>query len=394
MTVDDLRAETRACGEGLIHLNNAGASLMPDPVHAAVADHLALEAEIGGYEAKDRMIDAVENFYPAAARLVGGAPDEIAFIENATRAWDMAFYAFDWKAGDRILTSAADYDSNMIAYLQVARRYGAEVTVVPDGADGAIDPDALEAAMDGTVKLIAITHVPTNNGLVAPVEAVGKIARAHGVPYLLDACQSVGQMPVDVEKIGCDMLSTTGRKYIRGPRGTGFLWVRRDWIGRLEPPFLDNHAAKWTAPGSFEIRPDARRFENWESYYAGKIGLGVALDYAHSVGMDWAWTRITALADRLRNGLSAIKGVTRLDTGSEKCGIVMFRIVGQESDAVVRDLRTRRLNLSSSTPQLTRDDIEQVGNARMLRASVHYFNTDEEVDTLLDTVDGLAASAR
>src|ERR671922_1506542 len=311
MAIDVQRArrETPGCGN-VLHFNNAGAALVPQPVLHATIGHLQLEALVGGYEAAARAHDAVERVYDAAATLLGCHRDEIAIVENATRAWDMAFYAVPLSPGDRILTAMAEYASNYIAFLQVARKTGARVEVIPNDEDGQISIEALRDTIDERVKLIAITHVPTNGGLVNPAAAVGQVAREAGVMYLLDACQSVGQMPIDVEAIGCDMLSATGRKFLRGPRGIGFLYVRRALIERLEPPFLDLHAAEWTGAADYEIRADARRFENWETNYARKIGLGVAVDYAMEWGIDAIHARIKRLADDLRRRLSAIPGVT------------------------------------------------------------------------------------
>ena len=295
------------------HLNNAGAALPPSVVTEAVIAHLRLEAEIGAYEAADAAHDQVEGVYPAIARLIGSQPTDIAVVENATRAWDMAFYSLSFKPGDRILTARAEYASNVIAFLQVAQRTGAVVEVVDDDEHGQFSIADLRNRLEhaaGNVKLIAMTHVPTQGGLVNPAEEVGAVARQAGVPFLLDACQSVGQFPVDVGRIGCDMLSATGRKFLRGPRGTGFLYVRRSMLERMDPPFLDLHAATWTGPSSYEIRGDARRFENWETNYAGKIGLGVAVEYALSWGLEAIDARVTALAQSLRESLQGIKGVT------------------------------------------------------------------------------------
>jgi cysteine desulfurase / selenocysteine lyase len=381
MAIDVQRArrETPGC-ENVLHFNNAGAALMPQQVLHATIGHLQLEALVGGYEAAAQAHEAVEHAYTAAATLLGCRRDELAIVENATRAWDMAFYAVPFAPGDRILTAVAEYASNYIAFLQVARKTGAVVEVIPNDESGQISVDALRQAIDGRVKLIAITHVPTNGGLVNPAAAVGKVAREAGVLYLLDACQSVGQMPVDVETIGCDMLSATGRKFLRGPRGTGFLYVRRAVLERLEPPFLDLHAAQWVARDRFEVRPDARRFENWETYYAGKIGLGVAIDYALQWGLDAIWARVSRLADALRRGLSAVPGVTVRDQGLERCGIVSFDVAGNNADGVQRRLAAERINVSVSRLPSTLLDMQARGLHDLVRASVHYYNTEEEIE--------------
>jgi cysteine desulfurase / selenocysteine lyase len=373
------RAETPGCAR-VLHLNNAGAGLMPRPVRDAVVAHLKREASVGGYEAADAAHDAVARVYDAAASLINAHRDEIAVVENATRAWDMAFYSVPLGPGDRILTAMAEYASNYIAYLQVAARTGAVVEAIPDDETGQLSVDALRRMIDERVKLIAITHVPTNGGLVNPAAAVGRVAREAGIPYLLDACQSVGQLPVDVEAIGCDMLSATGRKYLRGPRGTGFLYVRRALLERLVPPFLDLHAATWVARDTYEIRPDARRFENWETNYAAKIGLGVAIDYARAWGIETTWGRIRALAAMLRDRLDAMPGVTVRDLGAERCGIVTFTVEGQEPAPLVDALREQFINVSFTTVLGTRLDMESRGLAAMVRASVHYYNSEDEIE--------------
>jgi selenocysteine lyase/cysteine desulfurase len=383
MAIDVQRArrETPGC-ENVLHFNNAGAALMPQAVLHAAIGHLQLEALVGGYEAAAQAHEAVEHVYDAAATLVGCHRDEIAIVENATRAWDMAFYAVPLGPGDRILTAVAEYASNYIAFLQVARKTGAVVEVIPNDASGQLSVEALRRAIDDRVKLIAITHIPTNGGLVNPAAAVGRLAREAGVLYLLDACQSIGQLPIDVEAIGCDMLSATGRKYLRGPRGTGFLYVRREILARLEPPFLDLHAAHWVSRDRFEIRPDARRFENWETYYAGKIGLGVAIDYALQWGLEAIWARIKRLADDLRRRLSAIPGVTVRDEGVERCGIVSFTVTGRDADAIQGLLAKARINVSVSRVASTRLDMEARALPDLVRASVHYYNTEEEIARL------------
>lgn len=386
--IERARRETPGC-ETTLHFNNAGAALMPGAVLDATIGHLRREAEIGGYLAEDRAAAQVERVYHAAAEMINCRADEIAFIENATRAWNMAFYAFDFKPGDRILTAKAEYASNYIAYLQVAAKTGAVIEAIANDETGQLSVAALEDAIDDRVKLISVTHVPTNGGLVNPAAAIGRVARAAGVPYLLDACQSIGQLPIDVEEIGCDMLSATGRKYLRGPRGTGFLYVRRAMLDRLEPPFLDLRAATWVAPERYEIRDDARRFENWESNVAGRIGLGVAIDYALGWGLADIRDRVFALADALRERLAALPGVTVHDVGAERCGIVSFAIDGVEAAEAERRLVAQGINTASSSVFSTRLDMEARAVPTLMRASVHYYNTDDEVERFCAAVDAL-----
>ncbi|WP_369199062.1 aminotransferase class V-fold PLP-dependent enzyme [Streptomyces djakartensis] len=383
--IERVRQETAGVAR-VVHLNNAGAALAPRPVVDAVIGHLRLEEQIGGYEAAASQAELIEHTYDALARLVGAGRDDIAVVENATRAWDMAFYSLPWAEGDRILTARAEYASNAIAFLQTARRHGVHVDVVPDDATGQLDVDALRSMIDERVKLIAITHVPTQGGLVNPAAEIGKVARQAGIVYLLDACQSVGQMPVDVDEIGCDLLTATGRKFLRAPRGTGFLYCSPRIREQLEPPFLDLHAATWTSADSYQVRADTRRFENWETYYAGKIGLGTAVDYALDLGLDAIEERVTHLATTLRARLRTLPGVHVHDRGSRQCGIVTFTVEGHDSQDIARTLQTRGINVSVSIADYARWDFEPRSLTSVVRASVHYYNTDNEIDQLIDAL--------
>ena len=348
---------------------------------------MAAEEEFrGGYETAARRRHELENFYDAVARLLSCHRDEVAFIENATRAWDMAFYALELGTGDRILTAASEYGSNMIAYLHHAKRSGCVIDIVPNDASGQLDVEALESLIDAKTKLISVSHVPTGGGLVNPAEAIGAVARKHGIPYLLDACQSAGQIPLDVGAIGCDFLSVTGRKYLRGPRGTGFLYVAKDWIERLDPPLLDQHAATLLNEREYEIRTDARRFENWECFFAGKAALGTAVDYALGWGLDAIEQRVVSLADRLRSGLSAIPGVTVVDEGARKCGIVTFTKDGEDPEAIKARMATQAINISVSGDSGMRVNYDRRGLTTTVRSSVHYVNTEAELDRFLNAL--------
>jgi len=386
--VERVRAETPGV-QTCLHLNNAGAALMPTSVARAVTEFIELESRIGGYEAAARESERLDAVYDHVAQLIGAGRHEIAIMENATVAWDHAFYALELKPGDRILTAEAEYAANYVAFLQRARRDGIEIDVVPSDERGLLDTVALEAMIDARVALIAVTWIPTNGGLVNPAAEIGRIARKHGIPYLLDACQAVGQMPVDVEKLGCDFFSATGRKFLRGPRGTGFLYVREKWLETLEPAMIDHFAANWVSRDSYELRADVRRFESWENPYALRMGLGEAVRYAMNLGLPAIQRRAWGLAAELRAALGERAPVHIHDPGEEPCAIVSFSIDGHDPYDLAAALRRDHINVSVSNPSSTRLDAEARNLPPVLRASPHYYNDETEIARFLAAFDRL-----
>ena len=381
-----LRHDTPAC-ETLLHFNNAGSSLMPAPVFGLLTDALKAERDMGGYEAEVHLAGPLAAFYSNFAALLRVDPSEIAYVENATRAWDMAVYGLPFMPGDEVIVHISEYSSNWLGFVQLARRKGIVLVEVPSDGSGQVDVAALERAITARTRLIALTHVPTQGGLVNPAAEVGRIARAHGVTYVLDACQSVGQLDVNVAEIGCDILSGTGRKFLRGPRGTGFLYVSRRILGTIEPPLIDLHAATWTGRDSYDLAPDARRFENFESFVAGRAALGAAVGYAMDIGLPVIEARVKALAAGLRAGLAAIRGVRLHDLGVERCGIVTFTKDGHTATDMKMRLAAQRMNVSVSSHALL--DFQARGISALTRASVHYFNTEAEVERFLRAVAAL-----
>ncbi len=372
--------------EGFSHLDNAGAALMPRCVLETQIEHLKLEAAVGGYEAERLKHDQIEAVYDSVASLIRCQRDEVAIVENATVGWTMAFYAIPFKPGDRILTAEAEYASNYLAYLQIAKNKGVVVETIPSTADGEVCVESLKKMIDERVRLISITHVPTNGGLVNPVEAIGEVAKEKGILYLVDACQSAGQIPLDVNAIQCDFLSATGRKFLRGPRGVGFLFVSSRVLESLHPPMIDLFSATWVDAEHYELREDARRFENWESNYAAKLGFGGAIDYALSIGLDNIETEVIRLADMLRGMLVEIPGVRVHDIGKRKCGIVTFSVAGIAATEVEKRLRENRVQVSVSSPVSTLIDATRRQLPDLIRSSVHYYNVESELDTLANCI--------
>jgi cysteine desulfurase / selenocysteine lyase len=395
LDIPRIRAQTPGC-DAVIHLHNSGASLMPEPVFEATWRHLERELHMGGYEAASSAESEVANFYVQASRMFGCDASEIAFMENATAAWNAIFYGFarTLGRGDRILTANAEYASNYIAYLHIASITGCEIVAVPDDAHGQLDVATLESMIDERVKLISITHVPTNGGLVNPAAAVGAVARRHAIPYLLDACQSAGQMPLDVQQLGCDAMSCTGRKYLRGPRGTGILYVRTESVERLPPATLDLHGAMWTGPGDYEMLGIARRYESFEGNVAGQIGLGVALEYANDLGLDAIYERNKMLSARVRGDLSAIPGITVRDKGLEQCAIVTFTHDHLDAATIRAGLAECGINVGTSNAHSTLLDMRDRGIESLVRCALHYFNTEEELQIFCERLETVLANTQ
>ena len=384
-SLEAVRAATPGV-DNVIHLNNAGSALPPSVVTDTVVDYLRREEAIGGYETADERDAQLEAVYDSLGALVNAPREHMAVIENATRAWDQAVYAYPFKPGDRVVTCRAEYSSNVLSLLQLRGRFGIEIVLIDDDAHGQIDLDQLDAELAKGAAMMAMTHIPTSGGLVNPAEAVGELCERHGVFFVLDACQSAGQVPLDVAALKCDVLSGTGRKYLRGPRGTGFLYAGERALEILDPPFIDLHSADWTAPYDYEWRPDARRFENWETYFAGKVGLGAAVDYALSLGIETTSARIVELGARLRAGLESVDRAAVHDKGAVRGGIVTFTVDGVDADSIKAQLQAKGINTSTSTPERARFDLDARGLPTVVRASVHYYNSEAEIDAAVAAV--------
>ncbi|WP_072812119.1 aminotransferase class V-fold PLP-dependent enzyme [Rhodococcus zopfii] len=388
LDLEGVRRDTPGCFDR-VFLDSAGSSLPPTPVLDTVVAHLRREAEVGGYVAANERFDALSGVKTSIGRLLGVDPASVALTDSASRAWTSFFYAVPLQPGDRILISRVEYAANAVAALQRARATGGTVEQIPSGPDGRVDVGALGAMLDERVKLVSLVHAPTNGGLINPVREVADAAHAVGALVLLDACQSVGQLPVNVPELDVDALSATGRKWLRGPRGTGFLYVRPRLIGELEPAVLDLHSARWSGTDEYELAPDATRFELWEADVAARLGLGAAVDYLLDLGVDAVTEAIAYRAEHLRDGLGRIPGVEVRDLGNPRSGIVSFTVDGREPTAVRDALAGQSMTVTVSHRSSTLLDMTARKLDAVVRASPHYFVSPADVDRFLAAVRNL-----
>lgn len=383
------RADTPAAQAGRIHLNNCGASLVPKSVMAAVEQHFARESMLGPYEAADAAADDIAATYDVLGRLVGTQARNIAVVENATVAIAQALSAFDFERDDVILTTRCDYISNQLMYLSLAKRLGVRFIRADDLPEGGVDPASVEENIRKyRPRVVVLTWVPTNSGLVQRAAEVGAVCRAHGVPYVVDACQAVGQMPIDVEQLQCDFLGATARKFLRGPRGIGFLYVSDQALQRgAAPLYIDMQGARWREANEFELVDDARRFENWEFAYALVLGMGEAARYALEVGMNVITPRVRELAGDLRKKLAELPHVRVLDRGSEQCAIVTAEVAGHDAREVALRLREEAINVSATLREYAVLDMDDKNAQSAVRISPHYYNTVTEINILVSALE-------
>ncbi len=383
LDIDQIRADTPGT-LSVNHLNNAGSSLVPNPVLDTVTEHLALEAGIGGYEAEALRQPEIRSVYDSIGTLIGADPQNVAITDNATGAFIQALSAIPFVPGDVIVTTRNDYVSNQIMFLSLASRFGVEVVHGPERPSGGVDVGALEKLIHRMrPKLVTVTHIPTSSGLVQHVADVGAICRQREVLYLVDACQSVGQMPIDVEDIGCDFLTATSRKFLRGPRGVGFLYVSDRALGLgLEPLFPDMRGADWIQGDLYQPAPGARRFENFEAPIAMVLGMGRAARYAMDLGLEAIRARAWALSDSLRTRLAELDGVHVQDRGEAQCAIVTASMDGHHPLDLLRALRKEGIHTSRTGRDSAIFDFDEKGVDQVLRISPHYYNTEEEIEAI------------
>lgn len=379
---------------GIHHLNSAGASIPTRAVLDAVVDHLTLETSVGGYAAAADRGPQLEAVYASVARMIGARPEEIALTESATVAWQRLFDAMRLPAGSRVLAARSTYVSMALNLLEWERTRGIIVEILPSDETGGVDLDALELALRTPAAFVTASHVPTSSGLIEPVAAIGELARAAGVPFILDATQSVGHLPIDVTAFRADALFATGRKFLRGPRGTGFLYVSNSFADSLQTLAPDVRGAEWTSDRGYEVGSSALRFETWETSHALRLGLGVAIDQLAATGIDTISSYIGGLGSLMRERLAALPGVTITDpsaaTGS---GIVTFVVDGEDPRDTSRKLTAAGIHTLAVPATHGQWDLGNRGLTRVVRASVHVYNGEADIDAVERVIGSAVRSA-
>ncbi|MBA5777328.1 aminotransferase class V-fold PLP-dependent enzyme [Stappia sp. F7233] len=372
--------------DDFIHLNNAAGSLADQRVHDAIKAHLELEARSGSTEAMNAVSSKLEQLYSAVAAFVGGTADQMLVADSHTNAWQRPFLAVDLKPGDVVLVGSSEWGGNLSMIHHTCRRTGASYKVVPDDASGRMDLRTFESALkDKRVKLVCTTWVAATSGQVNPVEEIGELMRQTEALHFVDGAQAIGQFPVDIRNLNCDLLTVSARKFVRGPRGTGFAWISKRFLNEYKPLGVDQFAAPWENDAP-HLRGDARRFETGESNYAARLGLLSALELILTRDISADFTVIKELAAQARARLSSTEGITVLEGNEGSCGLVTFLADGVAPAKIAADLRQSRINISAPTTRYGPLYMAARGWNAINRLSPHAFNTADEIDKACDAI--------
>ena len=374
-----------------IFLNSAGSSIMPKSVVQRIDYYLREEERFGGYKVVELNEGEISDFYSKTAKLINCKPHNIAFANSATDAYSKALSSIDFKKDDSIITTDDDYVSNHIQFISLKRRFGIKIIRIKTLENGGINiTDFEELVKKHNPKLVSVTHIPTNSGLIQNIESIGEICHRHQILFLIDACQSIGQLSIDVKKIKCDFLTATGRKFLRGPRGTGFLFVSDRLLNDgYFPLMIDLRGARWTGIDKFEILESAKRFENWEIPYSLLVGLTEAINYANHIGLDYIESYNEKLMAHFRKNLSGIPGIRLFDIGLKICNILTFVKDGVSLKETKEKLDKNNVLFSISKKESAFIDFNKKEIDWAIRLSPHYFNTIEEIDKTVEIIDGI-----
>lgn len=380
-SINQIRQNTPGCLDK-IFINSAGSSLMSKEVVQISKDYMDMEADIGGYDVMANHYEDFNLFYLEASKLINANPRNMAFAISATDAYSKVLYSFKWTEKDVILTTKDDYVSNIISFIHINRRFGSQIKFVDCLDSGDLDYEDLARKLEQYKPTIfALTHIPTSAGTIHDAEKAGEICANFDTYYLLDACQSIGQLDVDVRKIKCDFLTVTGRKFLKAPRGTGFLYVANHILDTdMGPLCIDLAGSTWDSETSFKFGSEAKRFEFWEKNYSNFLGLTQAIREINEIGIEKIAAYNKMLSGYFRNELEQVDGLKIYDHGSLKGNIITWKIPGLKQSEISKLFHERRVIFSFSSNTSALYDLNKKGEEWLVRFSPHFFNTTEEAD--------------
>lgn len=362
------------------YLNNAGAALMSEKTYNIIMSHMKLEMELGAYQAAQSVKSEIEQFYLNAAKLINAnSVDEIAFMDSASRGWNMAIYGLRMSAKDTIITLSSEFGTNLITIFDKAKKANANVKILNCDINGDFSLNELEECLKKGAKFIAISHVVAHGSIINPVEEIGKLAKQYGCTYIVDGCQAVGQIPVNIDMLNCDAYITTGRKWLRGPRGTGFLYINK--MAEIDTTQLDLASAdlifdKDLNISDIQIRNDAKRFELWERSIANVLGLSNAIQ--ESFFHDSMLNNMRNHVNLIRSEIIDNRNFTLIGKEKSESLIIGFYLNNPEKESIVeRSFKDVDISISTMHDWDCPLHFPKNGATKIFRIAPHYY-TDED----------------
>lgn len=382
-SVEEVRSDIPFLDTGVIYLDNAATTPTPNPVIEAMLEYYReYSANIGRglHRATKRATEAFESSREKVAKTIGAKPDEIAYTKNATEALNLVARGLDWEKGDKVIATIFEHHSNLIPWQKLEEEIGIELEIVHENSDCIVEPSAIEEAIDERTRLVTIPHVSNAFGTRQPVEEVGEIAEENDILFSVDAAQAVGHMPVDVGEIGCDFLAAPGHKGLLGPQGTGFLYIREDRLDRVEPLLYGGGIVEAAEEHESDLVEPPQIFDAGTPNIPGVIGLGRAAEYVLGIGLEEIEERERKLVDRMLD-IGDCDEIEVYGPGSAEGfgGAASFNLKGMDHHEVSSVLDEVENIATRSGHHCAMPAMSHLGLDGNVRASVHYYNTEEDV---------------
>lgn len=377
-----------------MYFNNAGAGLMSKGTYETLTNHMEIEMNVGAYKAAAIKSDAVNNFYLLAAKLLNaGSKDEIAFIDSASRGWNLIIYGLDIKESDVIVTLSSEYGTNLLTIYDIAKRTHCGIKVIQCDNEGNFSLDDVDQALQSGGTILAVSHVAAQGSIVNPVVELGILAQKYDAIYIVDGCQAVGQIKVDVQQINCCAYVTAGRKWLRGPRGTGILYVRRN--APIRTPQIDLASADLVFDElgtvvDVKVRDDAKQFELWEKSTSSLLGLANAIQEYMDYGIDTAEQEICAKANYIRSFVVSNQHLALVGSENSSTGVVGFYIKDPKQEKKVKELIEKENFIISYVCDWDCPTFfPQNGVQYIFRISPHYYTSNDDIQAICNLIQRL-----